>query len=188
MDCNLPGSSVHGILQARILEWVAISISRGPSRPRDQTWMSRIAGRFFTVWATRESLLTTRWWSRKTCAHLLQQEHQNYNSLLNNCRQENVGSHRKKIPHVQEQTRSSSKTVGGAKSCLESNPIPARDTRKAQTNLECTRTQRPHRDWARTVFECVLWRNRSAVACYRGRGFGCSRPGYGISSLGGGRH
>ena len=43
MDCSPPGSSVHGILQARILEWVAISFSRGSSRPRDQTQVSHIA-------------------------------------------------------------------------------------------------------------------------------------------------
>ena len=49
------GSSVHGILQARILEWVAVSFSRGSSQPRDQTQVSCIAGRFFTVWATREA-------------------------------------------------------------------------------------------------------------------------------------
>ena len=50
-----PGSSVHRILQARILEWVAISFSMGPSPSRDQTWVSCIAGRFFTIWATREA-------------------------------------------------------------------------------------------------------------------------------------
>ena len=54
-DCGLPGSSVHGILEARILEWVAIPFSRGSSWPRDRTWVSHIAGRFFTVWATRET-------------------------------------------------------------------------------------------------------------------------------------
>ena len=54
MDCSLPGSSVHGIFQARILEWVAISFSRGSSRPRDWTRVSRIVGRRFTVWATRD--------------------------------------------------------------------------------------------------------------------------------------
>ena len=43
-DCSLPGSSVHGIFQARVLEWVAISFSRGPFRPRDRTWVSSIAG------------------------------------------------------------------------------------------------------------------------------------------------
>ena len=48
MDCSPPGSSVHGILQARILEWVAISFSRGSSRPRDQTQVSYIAGGLFT--------------------------------------------------------------------------------------------------------------------------------------------
>ena len=53
MACSPPGSSIHGILQARIQEWVAIPSSRGSSRPRDQTWVSHIAGRFFTAWATR---------------------------------------------------------------------------------------------------------------------------------------
>ena len=53
MDCSPPGSSVHGILQARILEWVAMPSSRGSSQPRDQTQVSHIAGGFFTVWATR---------------------------------------------------------------------------------------------------------------------------------------
>ena len=53
MDYSLLGSSVHGILQARVLEWVAIPFSRGSFQPRDQTRVSYIAGRFFTVWATR---------------------------------------------------------------------------------------------------------------------------------------
>ena len=54
MDCSPPSSSVHGILQARILEWVAISFSRRSSRPRDQTWVFHTASRLFTLWATRE--------------------------------------------------------------------------------------------------------------------------------------
>ena len=45
VDCSLPGSSVHGILQARILEWIAIPFSRGSSRPRNRTWVSLIVGR-----------------------------------------------------------------------------------------------------------------------------------------------
>ena len=49
MDCNLSGSSVHGILQARILEWVASSFSRESSQLRDRTLVSHIAGRFFTI-------------------------------------------------------------------------------------------------------------------------------------------
>ena len=49
LDCSLPRSSVHGILQARILEWVAFPFSRGSSQPRDQTQVSRIAGGFFTI-------------------------------------------------------------------------------------------------------------------------------------------
>ena len=57
MDCRLPGFSVHGILQARILEWVAISSSRAFSWPRDRTQVSCIAGRFFTIWAAGEALI-----------------------------------------------------------------------------------------------------------------------------------
>ena len=53
--CSPPGSSVHGNFQARILEWVAISFSRGSSQPRDRTWDSLTTGRFFTVWATTGS-------------------------------------------------------------------------------------------------------------------------------------
>ena len=57
VDCSPPGSSVHGILQARILEWVAISFSRISSQPRDQTQVSHIAARCFNLWATREALI-----------------------------------------------------------------------------------------------------------------------------------
>ena len=57
MNCSLPGSSVHGTLQARILEWVAIPFSRWSSEFRDRTWVSGIASRFFTIWAMREALL-----------------------------------------------------------------------------------------------------------------------------------
>ena len=55
MDCSLPGSSVHGILQVRILESIAISFSRGSSQLRNQTQVSCIAGSFFTNWAMREA-------------------------------------------------------------------------------------------------------------------------------------
>ena len=56
MDCSPPSSSVHGILQARTLEWVVMSSSRGSSQPREQTQVSGIAGRFFTVRASRDHL------------------------------------------------------------------------------------------------------------------------------------
>ena len=59
IDCSLPGSSVHGILHARILEWVAISLPRVSSQPRNQTWVSCLAGRFFTDWATREAQVSS---------------------------------------------------------------------------------------------------------------------------------
>ena len=57
VDSSLPGSSVHEILWAGILEWFATLFSRGSSPPRDQTQVSCIVGRFFNVWATREVLL-----------------------------------------------------------------------------------------------------------------------------------
>ena len=63
MDYSLPDSSVHGIFQARVLEWVAISFSRGSSWPRDRTWVSRIAGRRFTISATREG--NVNYWRRR---------------------------------------------------------------------------------------------------------------------------
>ena len=57
MDRSPPGSSVHGILQTRILEWVAILFSRGSSQPRDRILVSYIAGGLRTIWVTREALL-----------------------------------------------------------------------------------------------------------------------------------
>ena len=63
MDCGLPGFYVHGIFQARILEWVAISFSSGSSWPRDQIQVSCISDRCFTIWATRETfIIKVRYW------------------------------------------------------------------------------------------------------------------------------
>ena len=57
MDSSSPGSSVHGVLQTRTLEWAAIPFSRGFFQPRDQFQVFHIAGRFFTIWATREAYI-----------------------------------------------------------------------------------------------------------------------------------
>ena len=57
MDWSLPGSSVHGTLQARLSEWVAMPFSKGSSWPRDWIQVSCISGRFFTIWAPREAQL-----------------------------------------------------------------------------------------------------------------------------------
>ena len=57
MDCSLPGPSVRGIFQAIVLEWIAISFSRGYSQPRERTWVSRIVDRRVTVWARRRCKL-----------------------------------------------------------------------------------------------------------------------------------
>ena len=87
---------------------------------------------------------STRWQSRRTCTHLLLRELQNYNSLLNNHPQENVGAHQKRIPHVQGQRISPSNMVGGAKSHLESKSLPARGTQRAQTK-PCAHQETPQR-------------------------------------------
>ena len=93
MDCGLPGSSVHGILQARILEWVAIPFSKGSSWPRDWTQVSHIAGRFFTIWATTEAqiyllllLLLSRFSRVQLCATPSTVAHQAPPSLLVACK------------------------------------------------------------------------------------------------------
>ena len=57
MVCSSPGSSIHGIFQGRILEWIATSFSRGSSRPRNWTRISHIVGRLFIVWSTREAFM-----------------------------------------------------------------------------------------------------------------------------------
>ena len=62
MEYNPPGSSVHGIFQARILEWVAISFSRGSSQPRDWTQVSCIVGRCFNLWAKNSEWICTYPW------------------------------------------------------------------------------------------------------------------------------
>ena len=61
VDCSPPGSSVHGILQARILEWVAMPSSRESRQPRNRTQISCIAGGFFTIWSTCIKLHNTGW-------------------------------------------------------------------------------------------------------------------------------
>ena len=95
-------------------------------------------------------------------------------------KQENVGYHQKKIPHVEGQRRRSNKMVGGAKPHLESNPITARDARRAQTKLCVHQDPKAPQRLSQTcllVFECLLSRHGSAVACHRDRDSGCSRPG-----------
>ena len=95
---------------------------------------------------------SSRWQSRRTCARLLLWELQNYNSLLNNCQQENVGSHQNKIPHIQGLRRSLSKTIRGAKSHLESNLVPSRDL----GGLKQTLCGPGHRDPTETETELCL--------------------------------
>ena len=72
MDCSQPGSSVHGILQARILEWLAISFSRVSSRPRNRSRGSCAAGKFFTNCATRQALdmYEVKWSEVKLLRHV----------------------------------------------------------------------------------------------------------------------
>ena len=82
MDYSPPGSSVHGIFQAWILEWVAISFSRGSFGPRDRTQVSPVVGRRFTVWATREALLALRTRSKIEAQMIMRSPHP---SILVSC-------------------------------------------------------------------------------------------------------
>ena len=83
MDCSPPGSSVHGILQARELEWVAIPFSTRSSQPRDHTWVSCITGRFFTIWARLEiPILYALWLIVKLTKVLQAQSPQQWLSFL----------------------------------------------------------------------------------------------------------
>ena len=89
MDWSPPGSSVHGILQAKILEWVAISFSRGSSRPRDQTLLCCIAGRLLTDWGSREALISllntnqfTGWKVKFHCFNLYSLFHYIFSCIL----------------------------------------------------------------------------------------------------------
>ena len=113
-----------------------------------------------------------RWWSRRTCTHLLLRELQNYNLLLNNHQQQNVGSHQKKIPHIQGQRQSPSKMVGGAKSHLESNPIHTRYALRAQIKPLCIPGDPTETEPA---FECL------SVSC---RGTGQQWPAAEAGALG----
>ena len=61
LDCSLSGSSVHGIFQARVLEWIAISFSRGSSQPRNRTRVSHIVGRCFTVFLGGSPAMRETW-------------------------------------------------------------------------------------------------------------------------------
>ena len=68
-DCSPPGSSVRGLLQARILEWVAVAFSRASSSPRDGSQVSHIAGRCFTIRASVDSLTGLDRECFQTCLH-----------------------------------------------------------------------------------------------------------------------
>ena len=64
-ESSPPGSPVHGSLQASMLQWVAMPFSKGSSWPRDQTWVSSIAGRFFTIWTTGGPTIYSQFQERK---------------------------------------------------------------------------------------------------------------------------
>ena len=117
MDCSLPGSSVRGILQARILEWVAISYSRGSSRPKDWTPVSHVAGRFFTVWATREAAQKKQWplvfdsdkkslRFSKTCGWDIDEEKSYYQSWISVCLHRLLTNCKGKIMNIHWKDRS----------------------------------------------------------------------------------
>ena len=100
MDCSPPGSSVHGILQA-ILKWIAILFSRGSSQPRDQTRVSCIAERFFTIWPSGKPQIKC-YWSPATPIQLPYDlwlpSRQNYLHHRQNCPQNSLAFYRNNLP------------------------------------------------------------------------------------------
>ena len=101
MDCSPPGSSVHGILQARILEWVAIPFSRRSSLPRDWTWVSPMAGRFFTIWANREVHFSLLMFThRSTQANLFNGINLLSHHIVNNTFSQLGEDHSQKVPFL----------------------------------------------------------------------------------------
>ena len=91
MDCSPPGSSVHGILQARVLEWgaIAFSVMSCLFYHNKNIYLKNLFQVTLQQFVSLQSFM-------RTCTHLLLRELQNYNSLLNNHQLENVGSHQKK--------------------------------------------------------------------------------------------
>ena len=102
-------------------------------------------------------------------------------------RQETIGSHHKKIPHIQGQRRSPRKMVGAEKSHLESNPIPTRDAWRAHKPCVHQDPETSQR-LSQNCVEYLLRRSESSMGCRGGRSSECSRLGYGISPLGRGHH
>ena len=109
-DYSLPGFSVHGILQARILEWIAIPFSRGTSQLRDRTLVSCITDRFFTIWATGKSQISAstqninrgniiKWWKEHKIVYcestdiIVSMNQQGLSSFLNNVSFQNIVFH-----------------------------------------------------------------------------------------------
>ena len=101
VDCNLPGFPVHGIFQARVPEWVAFSFSRGFSQPRDQTQVSRIAGRCFTVRATN-SALAIRYWCYSLSLALSSKKHYLFSAYESMKRKAITGTRRIQLGPVPE--------------------------------------------------------------------------------------
>ena len=158
-----PSNEYSGLISFRI-DWLDLLVVQGTLKCLVQYHSSKASilqhSTFFIVqlsypyMTTGKTIALTRWtfrrWQGKRMyTHLLLRELQNYHSLLNNHRLENVGSHLKKIPHTQRQRRSPSKTVGGVKSHLDSNPIPTRELRGLKQNIRI-RTQGPQKRLSQT--------------------------------------
>ena len=82
MDYSPPGSSIDGLLQVTILEWVAIPFSRGSSWPWDQTWVSCIEGRFSTIWSIRKAQIFVHQSTKKYIKNMVEKLLKNYNGRI----------------------------------------------------------------------------------------------------------
>ena len=95
MHCSLPHSSIHGIFQARVLECVAISFRKGSSQPRDQTQVSRIIGRRFAIWTTREVASSNNRQNKNTNQIINRQDYH----LTQSCPSEEKQTNKQKAQH-----------------------------------------------------------------------------------------
>ena len=133
------------------------------------------------LWSNCEQffMIKSRWCSRRTCAYLLLWEFQNYNSLLNNHWQENVGSHQNKIPHVQGQRRKPQQDSRRGKIAFRIKSHSHQRCSEGSNKTSCTAGDPTETESNLPL--SVLVSPVEAWISFRGRGSGCNRPGCGIS-------
>ena len=138
MDCSPPGSSLHGILQARVLEWVAISFSRGSSQPRDRTQVSHVVGRCFNLWATREARTNPR-------EHQIVRTHTKETTWIKTRHHPNSSGTLCRTPHLNNKQNKNTNTITSRKDYNLIQPCPSEEK---QTNKQTKPQHKSHPTWS----------------------------------------